>query len=252
MVTVTESMPSSFADARYSVEKIFGGKPGLPHARSELKAAQSKDVKQLWGTLEKTLGAREQWRLSILRELWSVLFAGTSRRRRSPEHERIFFQLLGYTLRPGFGYPLDDWRCEQSFKLFSESVQFHNEKAVWKEFWVLWRRVAGGLNPGHQQEIWNYLKPFLASRVPPRPAKQLAKPKGVHPEGVDEMARLAAGLEHLAWQDKVELGGWIAERLRERISGEPLRAPIKRSFSPLNRNTSAKAPRNFGKANATA
>jgi hypothetical protein len=96
---------------------------------------------------------------------------------------------------------------------FTESVQFHNEKAVWKEFWVLWRRIAGGLNAGRHQEIWNYLKPFLATQVPPRPAKHLAKPKGVQPEGIDEMARLAAGLEHLPWQEKVELGEWIAARL---------------------------------------
>jgi hypothetical protein len=212
-VTVTESMPQSFTEARQWVEKIFGGRSGTSVAKGGPRGAPPKDVKQLWAALEKTLGPREDWRLPVLRELWSVLFAGASRRRRSAEHERVFFQLLGYTLRPGFGYPLDDWRCEQSAGLFAESVQFHNDKSVWKEFWVLWRRIAGGLNANRHAEFWSYLKPYLAGRVPPRPAKNLVKPKGLQPEGTDEMARLAASLEHLTWKEKLELGDWIAARL---------------------------------------
>jgi hypothetical protein len=212
-VTVTESMPATFAEARQLVEKLFAGK--APSARGVPKAAPGKEVKQLWPALEQILGSREEWRLPVLRELWSVLFAHAGRRRRTPEHERVFFQLLGYTLRPGFGYPLDDWRCEQCAKLFPESVQFHADKAVWKEFWVFWRRIAGGLSAGRHEEIWNYLKPFLGARVPARPAKHLPRPKGVQPEGIDEMARLAAALEHLEWQSKTELAEWIASRFVE-------------------------------------
>jgi hypothetical protein len=187
----------------------------VPHRRAESKQAPPKEVKHLWGALESALGSREQWRLAILRELWSVLLAGAARRRRSPEHERVFYQLLGYTLRPGFGYSLDDWRCEQSARLFGEGVEFHSDKAIWKEFWILWRRIAGGLSAERHEEIWAQLKPLLGRRVPPHPAKQPVKPKGVQPEGLDEMARLGAGLEHLPWQEKFELGEWIAARLRQ-------------------------------------
>jgi hypothetical protein len=121
--------------------------------------------------------------------------------------------LLGYTLRPGFGYALDAWRCDQCAPLFGESVQFHSEKAVWKEFWVFWRRIAGGLSAARHEELWAYLRPYLALQVPPTPQKHIARPKGIHPEGVDEMARLAAALEHLSSQSKMELGDWIAARL---------------------------------------
>jgi hypothetical protein len=214
-VTVTESMPPTFSEARCWVDKFFGGKGGMKQPGHGSRTNAPKDVKQLWATLEAVLGSREEWRVPVLRELWGVLLAGAGRRRRSVDHERVFFQLLGYTLRPGFGYPLDDWRCEQSAKLFGESVQFQNEKAVWKEFWVLWRRVAGGLNQQHQGELWNYLKPYLALRVAPKPGKQSTRPKGVQPEGLDEMARLAASLEHLPWQEKVEFGSWVTDRLRE-------------------------------------
>ncbi len=41
------------------------------------------------GTLEKILGARETWRLPVLRELWTPLFSGVSKRRRSVDHEKM-------------------------------------------------------------------------------------------------------------------------------------------------------------------
>ena len=203
--TVTESMPARFDEVRMVVERVFGNQP-LP--------AGSKEVKQLSRTLEKTIGPREGWRLPLLRELWSDLYAGASRRRRSADHERVFFQLAGYSLRPGFGYPLDEWRCEQTFLLFKDSVKFHAEQPIWSEFWVMWRRLAGGLAEGQQQELWNYLKPHLARRIPPEPPKDGAKPKGIQPEGLDEMVRVAASLEHLNPADKVVLGQWIMQRMK--------------------------------------
>lgn len=208
-LTVTESLSPRFGEASENIERVYGHKP-LP--------VGPKDVKQLFRTVEKVLGPREGWRLPVLRELWGALFAGAAKRRRSNDHERVFFQLTGYCLRPGFGYPLDRWRCEQTFSLFAPLVQFSPDKAVWIEFWVMWRRIAGGLSEKAHQELWSYLQPHLMRRVPPAPPK-LPKLKGVIPEGLDEMVRTAASLEHLEPAQKAELGGWIAERLR---SGDAL------------------------------
>jgi hypothetical protein len=204
-------MPARFGEAREWVERFFGHKP-LPIG--------PKDVKQLWRHLEKALGPRESWRLPVLREIWSTLTAGAGKRRRSADHERIFFSLLGYSLRPGFGYPLDDWRAGQTFQWFSQGVQFHGEKSVWIEFWILWRRVSGGLSEEDQQTLWSSLKPHLARRVPTISLPS-GKPKGVQPEGLDEMVRTAASLEHLAPLEKAELGEWIAQRLQQSTGGGP-------------------------------
>jgi molecular chaperone DnaK (HSP70) len=204
-ISVTESLPSQFAGVRDAVDRVFGHKP-LPVA--------SKEVKQLRRNLEKLLGPREEWRLPLLRELWSALYAGARNRRRSADHERIFFQLAGHCLRPGFGYPLDEWRSEQMFRLFAEGVMFHGEPQVWSEFWIMWRRIAGGLAEAQQQELWTYLKPHLARRVPATAPKTVARSKGVHPEGLDEMVRVAASLEHLDPAEKIVLGNWVLERLK--------------------------------------
>ncbi|MFL5354611.1 Hsp70 family protein [Archangium sp.] len=211
-LTVTESMPARFAEAKDNIERVYGNKP-LP--------VGPKDVKQLSRTLEKVLGPRDTWRVPVLRELWSSLFAGASKRRRTADHERVFYNLAGYTLRPGFGYPLDHWRAEQTFSLFEPLVQHHIEKSVWIEFWVMWRRIAGGLSEAQQRKLYDYLKPHLARKVPLE-AQAQTKLKGIQPEGLDEMVRTAASLEHLEPGDKAELGGWVAGRLKaENKSGGP-------------------------------
>ncbi|HSB67898.1 MAG TPA: Hsp70 family protein [Candidatus Methylomirabilis sp.] len=204
-----ESMPPGFAEASSAIQQIFGRTASPP------RQGMPKGVRHLWKSLEQALGPRDQWRVPVLRELWDLLFARAARRRRSADHERLCYQLLGYTLRPGFGYPLDDWRSQQTARLFGEGVQYHKEKPVWIEFWVMWRRIAGGLSEAHHREIWTYLKPHLVQRLSPAKPAQAARPKGIQPEGLDEMVRLAAALEHLPPAEKVELGDWISARLSD-------------------------------------
>ena len=208
--SVTESMPARFTEVRSLVERVFG--PKAP-------ASDPRDAKQLFRTLEKTIGPRDDWRLPLLRELWSTLFAGARKRRRTADHERVFLQLAGYSLRPGFGYPLDEWRCDEMFRLFAEGVTHHAEQPVWNEFWVMWRRISGGLNEAQQTELWNTLKPHLARRIPSEAAKSMPRLKGIQPEGLDEMVRTAASLEHLDPAEKVVLGNWIAARLKNPETG---------------------------------
>jgi hypothetical protein len=156
----------------------------------------------------------------VLRELWASLHAGIARRRRSSDHERVWFQLTGYTLRPGLGYPLDEWRSEQTWIAYADKVQFHREKPNWTEFWICWRRIAGGLTPERQQEIWNDVQPHLQQKLSPQTSS--GRPKGVQPEGWEEMLRMAASLEHLAPEAKTELGTWIIDHVRkERPAGGP-------------------------------
>lgn len=201
---VTESLPDRFGAVKAEVEAVYG----------KTAKASAKETKQLFRTLEKITGPRESWRLPLLRELWSALFACAGKRRRSPDHERLFYQLLGYSLRPGFGYPLDEWRSGETFKLFGEGVQFHAEQPVWNEFWIMWRRVAGGLDEARQMTLWEYLKPVLARRINPEANDSAIKPKGIQPEGLDQMVRTAASLERIEPDDKIQLGNWIAGRLK--------------------------------------
>jgi hypothetical protein len=145
-----------------------------------------------------------------LRDLWGVLWAGAQKRRRSADHERMFLSLCGFLLRPGFGAPLDSWRVEQSWTLFSQGLTHHKEAAVWAAWWILWRRVAAGLPEEAHAALFEAIAPHL--RPPPkgRVANPGKKPPGL---AVDEMVRLLGALERLSPAVKVEAGGWLIEKL---------------------------------------
>src|SRR5690606_16524759 len=160
-----------------------------------------KAVKTLRTDLEKKIGPRETWNTPLLRELFGALLAGAKRRRRSADHERVWFNLTGYCLRPGFGYPLDDWRVKQLFELFEQGVQFAPEAQVWSEWWTMWRRVSGGLDEAAQVKILDTIAWYLE---PPSPRPR-RRPKGPRMQGYDDMVRLAASLERVPRERKVEV-----------------------------------------------
>ncbi|MET0389330.1 MAG: Hsp70 family protein [Polyangiales bacterium] len=159
--------------------------------------------------LEKLLGDRAQWDTPLLRELFGQLLAAAKRRRRSADHERLFYHLTGFCLRPGFGYPVDAWRVEQMWALYPEGVQFTQDPAVWAQFWIAWRRIAGGLDQAQHDKLYSDLKPYLE----PPGSRPKPKPKGPKLQGLEDMVRLAASLERLSSDQKAELGGFLLARL---------------------------------------
>ena len=175
------------------------------------KDLAGRKINTLRQDLEKLLGEREQWDTPLLRELFGQLLAAAKRRRRSADHERLWFHLAGYCLRPGFGYPVDPWRVEQLWALYSEGVQFTSEPAVWAQFWILWRRIAGGLDQAQHQKLYADLRPYLE----PAGARPRPKPKGPRLQGLEDMVRLAASLERLPSEQKTELGGFLLARLEK-------------------------------------
>lgn len=174
-----------------------------------------KMVKGLRGELEKRLGPREEWDTPLLRELFGALLEGLPHRRRSDAHERVWLSLTGYCLRPGFGYPLDDWRIEQLWKHFDQGIQFVQEAQNWAEWWTLWRRVAGGLDAAAQRRLYAELSGF----IDPDQAKRGNRPTLAKKRSYEDMLRLVAVLERLPVADKTSLGGWLLKRLRK--PGEP-------------------------------
>jgi molecular chaperone DnaK (HSP70) len=173
-------------------------------------AVEKGGVKGLFRDLERLLGPRERWPTPLVRELWGALHAGRARRRRSPDHERVWLQLTGWCLRPGFGAPLDGWRTRETWELFREGLQFQGEPRAWQAWWVLWRRIAGGLDEEAQRTVFRTVAPFVRPREARRPPPRVPGVKG---EAVDEMIRLAASVERVAPAEKAEAGEWILARI---------------------------------------
>jgi hypothetical protein len=202
------AMPRRFDEARGLVDLFYGKKPA---------AVERKEVKGLFRALEKVLGPREGWATPVVRELWGALHAARARRRRTADHERLWLQLTGFCLRPGFGAPLDGWRSAETWKLFGEGLQHQGDPHAWQAWWVLWRRIAGGLDASAQERLFETVAPFVRPPDPRRPPPRVA---GVKPEAIDEMIRLAGSLERIDPSEKAEAGEWILARM-EREGASP-------------------------------
>ena len=203
----TSELPANFNDAIEKIQEVFGAKS---------KKVNPKAVKSLRADLEKVLGlSRNEWETPLLRALFAALLEGMKSRRRSENHERVWLSLAGFCLRPGFGYPLDDWRVEQLWKTYSHSIQFVNERQNWTEWWTLWRRIAGGLNTEAQEQIFKDISKFLN----PAAARQAGVEKKIKTRGYDDMVRLAGVLERLPVEKKIIVCEWLLKRLQK--SSEP-------------------------------
>ena len=185
------------------INSVFGAKSRLVDPNS---------VKSLRADLEKIMGSqRTDWETALLRNMFTLLLEGSKYQRRSVFHERVWLSLMGFCLRPGFGYPLDDWRVEQLWKIYPQAIQFTNENQNWTEWWTLWRRIAGGLDAQAQERIYTDIAKYLE----PSSSRNAGIAKQLKTRGYDEIVRLAAVLERLPAAKKIQLGEWLLKRLQK-------------------------------------
>ncbi len=144
--------PPRLSEALEAVRRVFG------EGRADVKPRESKDLPR---ELERLLGERRAWTLESNRSLFDALVEGRAARRRSEDHERVFWMLAGYCLRPGFGAPLDERRIAQLVPLFEAGIA-GAERRSWQQFWIAWRRIAAGLREDTQARVFGLLEPLLA------------------------------------------------------------------------------------------
>ncbi|HAT8500577.1 TPA: Hsp70 family protein [Vibrio vulnificus] len=171
------------------------------------KSGDGNEIKLLAKELERKLGKRDEWDFTTLRHLFDAFVQGRKRRRRSEQHEKNWLRLAGFSLRPGFGDATDSWRIEQVWGLYQQGIQFQNHQG-WTDWWVFWRRIAGGLN----QEQQETLLADIAKYLHPGAMKNPQTAKAAQDMGYEAMVRLAASLEHLEVEDKVLLTSWFLSK----------------------------------------
>jgi molecular chaperone DnaK (HSP70) len=189
-------------EAVEKIERIFGGKA---------QKVDTREVRQLRQHLERGLGGRESWDTPLLRQLFDALLQRARGRRRSAEHERVWLNLAGYCLRPGYGDALDPWRIEQLWAMFDTGVQHHKDNQVCAEWWTLWRRVAGGLSTEQQLRLLDDFAFNLQADAAQRGSRPVTLVNGSD----DDMLRLGASLERIPGAYKAEVGAWLIKRLEK-------------------------------------
>jgi hypothetical protein len=109
-------------------------------------------------------------------------------------------------LRPGYGSDLDAWAVAQLWECFDLGLVHRKDKSVRANWWMMWRRIAGGLPAPAQERLFDAAFPELR-----RPAGEVV-----------ECTRLLGSLERVALERRLELAALLQDRVAAgKAQGEP-------------------------------
>jgi hypothetical protein len=188
--------PEAQTQAEALIEQVFG------------KTGGSIPPEQLPARLEQALGlGRLSWPLPAVRALADKLLVLADGRRKNAPHEVRWLNLTGFCLRPGFGYPGDDFRIEQARRVYSGGLTFGNQVQNEIDWWIFCGRIAGGLNRNQQADIFQRISPVLL----PKQKRKTRMNQALY----REMWRTAASLELLPQPTKTQLGEALLGAIRQ-------------------------------------
>jgi molecular chaperone DnaK (HSP70) len=162
---------------------------------------------------------RDDWPVTTTRALFDALVEVSAERKKSADHEQRWLNLAGFLLRPGTGAPLDAWRARVMWGVFNEGLAHPRSEPGKLAWWITWRRIAGGLAKGQQDQIYDRLAKLLLPN--PLQAKKLTEARPSKQE-LAEMWRAVASLERLPAHHKQKLGDELMRRLEPRKGREDL------------------------------
>jgi molecular chaperone DnaK (HSP70) len=186
------------SEAYELIQRVFG------KGRGNIEPRETKD---LFRNLERLLGDRGTWTLDVNRALFDVVAPKSKARHRSVDHERLYFMLVGFTLRPGFGHILDRSRVSLLSPLLAEGLHFTDQVRSWQQFLIAWRRILPGMTETEQTRAYEILSPFVSKArnrsKPPRAFQGIVFP---------ELLDLVGLFERLPAHDRIGLGNTLIER----------------------------------------
>jgi molecular chaperone DnaK (HSP70) len=148
---------------------------------------------------------KENWPLSFIRTLADDLLELDMARHQVADQESRWMNLLGFCMRPGFGDAFDPQRLKKLWKLHRQGPVHKKNVQVYAEWWILWRRISGGLSPGQQRQFSQELTSLM---IP----KKGARPK-IPPQELLEIWMVLANLEHLQPNDKIRWGNQLLSEM---------------------------------------
>ena len=163
--------------------------------------------KKLVPRLEKILRCkRDEWPLPTIRGFFEVLRPDRAHRTGPTDLEATWYNLTGFCLRPGYGHAGDAERMDLMVPVLKAGCRSWDPR-VRAEWWVMWRRIAGGLDGKVQSGLLKALLPEmgLAKRRKdlPKPSKKEAL----------QIWMLAASLERVPVKTKRDIGEAILQGL---------------------------------------
>jgi molecular chaperone DnaK (HSP70) len=175
--------------------------------RGESQVKPPHVIKALEALLEER---RDEWNMSTARALFDATLEVEDCRKKSPDHEARWLNLCGFCLRPGRGAPLDDWRVKQMWRVFNQGLVHEKQEACRLAWWILWRRISGGMAKGQQEQIYDRVAQLFLPSKQQKKKWHSAKPTK---QEAAEMWRTIANLERVGPGNKGKLGDELMRRL---------------------------------------
>lgn len=167
-----------------------------------------KTMEMLEGLLDKP---RRDWSLSVLRGLFDTLLTLSANRKINADLEARWWNMAGFFLRPAFGYPLDDFRIKELWKIILGDFKVPKSSECQIQQWICYRRIAGGLNKGQQMQLANEI---LLELFPNKASKIILKAKS-ELYSYSEKMRALASFELLDITQKIKVGKALLSRILE-------------------------------------
>lgn len=169
--------------------------------------ASSLKPSQIMDALETVLDSKRlEWGPTLLRGLWDCLFQQAAKKDVSVEHACRWWNLIGFCLRPGYGYPLDDFRVKELWKIILNGFKTIKDQETLVQLWICCRRISGGLNKGQQAQVSGEILPTLLEK---KGGLKVQKERYYYTEKL----RLFASLERLDSSLKIRFGEALLEKL---------------------------------------
>ena len=113
----------------------------------------SKAVAQFVRSLVSFNSKFDRFMAGEVRRMADLLLQHTEWRAATPAHEAHWLNLTGFALRPGTGRIGDDLRIRNAWKLWKPGPLAAKNAAVQQNWFIFWRRLAGGLSAGQQEQL---------------------------------------------------------------------------------------------------
>ncbi|MGZ3732737.1 MAG: molecular chaperone DnaK, partial [Parachlamydiaceae bacterium] len=195
---------SYLVEPKKSIEELFSSnssfKPDRIIERLELQLQQSK----------------REWSPSILRGLGDALLKSASQRKISQTHEARWWNLAGLFLMPGYGFPLDDFRIKELWKVILSEAKLPSSAETQLQKWICFRRLSGGFNKGQQLQLAHE----LVSQLLKKNGKIEVKSKAEFSHYAEKI-RAFAVLELIDPILKAKVGNALIDRI---VSGQAISA----------------------------
>lgn len=143
---------------------------------------------------------KEEWPPSILRGIATHLLMHSPQKNSSNDCEAKWWNLMGFSLRPGFGYPLDDYKIKELWRIILRDLKtVKTEECVIQQL-IFFRRVSGGLNKGQQTQLYHQIIPSIIDK----------KSRMIDFKGSREKYRYQESIRTLASFERIDRGAKIA------------------------------------------